>query len=299
MSAISTAPSAIAASSSGDSDRTKAALQNIINFIKSERFYVSIANQYKTINLTDTVLCSHAIDSDAIILGKDLAALFNTWNQLQSSDSDMIVEARIREMVTRIDLFKEELDRFQKDATNLNIVANQVMGELESVFQNLQNQLNQEKQQIQIVEASLATAVREMNHINEQLSGSSGFWEGFKTGISFGIYSGLRHQLSKQNELRSQYNSKLLELQRTSQQTKQDAAATRQLNCILSSVSVLDTCIVSLENRINTLIALTKQTEHNGDRIIGTDNKKVAQFFQDRFNNDMTALFKWQNVFLV
>lgn len=295
--ATSTEPRATTNSISADPDKTRAALQNIINFIESERSYVNITNQYKIINLADTMRASHTTYADARILGQDLAALFDIWNQLQPSDSDEAAEATIRKMVVQIDTSSKELDCLKQASSNLNVASNEVIGELENVSQNLQDKLTQEEQQIQSIKASLAATAQEINHINDQLSGSSGFWEGFKTGISLGIYSGLRDKLSKQKELQSQYNSQLLQLQRTSQQTRQDAETINQLNQVLSSVSVLDTCIVSLENTMNTLITLAQQTEHDGDRITGTENGKVAQFFRNKFNNDMTALLEWQNVF--
>ncbi len=281
---------------SADTDNTRAALQNISNFIRAEPSYVNITNQYN-ISLADTMTTSKTTYSDATTLGQELAALFATWNKLQLNDSDEAAEFTIRRMVVQIDTSSEELARLKQASNNLNVAANEVIGDLEPVSQQLHTKLDTEQRQIQSLQASLAATAQEINHIHDQLSGSSGFWDGFLTGITAGIYSGLRDKLSKQNALRSMYNSQLQQLQQTSQQTQRDIQTINQVSPALSSVNKLDASLVSLENSMQTLATLAQKTEHDGDRITGTENGKVAQFYYNRFNKDMTALLEWQNVF--
>ncbi|MCG8334233.1 MAG: hypothetical protein MJE63_06925 [Proteobacteria bacterium] len=281
---------------SADTDKTRAALQSILSFIEKEPSYVAITNRFD-INLADTFTACQKTYSDAKILGQDLADLFATWNQIQPRAPDVLAEILIRSMVLKIETTSEELDRLKQDSSKLNVAANEVIGDLSTVSRRLHAQLETEQEETRRLESELNATSNEINHINHELSGSSGFWQGFLTGITAGIYSGLRDKLSKQKALRSQYNCQLQQLNQKSLQTQQDIQTINQIDPALSSVNSLDTSIVALENTMQSLMALAKQTEHDGEHIIGQENGKVAEFYHKRFENDMNALLEWQNVF--
>ena len=281
---------------STDTNKTKAALQSIMNFIRAEPSYVNITNQYG-ISLAPTMTASQQTIAVSNTLGADLSSVFQTWNQLKPDQTDSTAEAIIRSMFVSIDAASEELASLKSASSNLNVAANGAISGLNALLKNLNTDIANQNNQITRYNNLIAANNVEINSINKKLSGSSGFLQGFLTGITLGIYSGLRDDLSTQKNDRTKNTNNRVLIQQAQAQTRHDINVINQINPALRNVETLDASIVSLENTMQTLEALVQKTEHDGERLVGTENGKVAEFYRHRFNKDMTALLQWQGVF--
>jgi len=275
--------------------KTREILFSINKFNSSEANYVNITNKHG-ISLTDLFNVSKTTYTSATALGFDLSAVFSNWDLILASSTDADAENNLRSMLVHLDSSLEELNKLKGNSANLNVKANDVMGKLQGLSTQLHNDYATQQGQINQCSANIVNTVNQINSINRQLSGSSGFWEGFKTGISLGIYSGLRDKLSEQKRLRDQYNNERNQLVSAQQQTQRDIVAISQIDPIVQHVTSLDSNVVALENIVLNLNELAKQTEHDGSKT-GSGNTKVAEYYKAHFGSDMSQLQLWKNVF--
>jgi hypothetical protein len=281
-----------------NTNKTKTALNSVLEFIRMEPSFANTARGYG-VDLSSTMTSSQKTYADATVLGLDLSSLFTTWNKLVPSMSDNQADIIIKSMLVEIDNSEEELIKLKASSILLNESVNSSIPALQTVSTTIHTQIITEDAEMVTLRANMNSAVAQINQINKELSGSSGFLQGFLTGITAGIYSGLRDRLSKEKSLRSSYAREYTQLQQTSIQTQNDQRVIPQIDSALRSVQSLYASIVSLENTMEALSTLAKNTEHDGTRIVGTENGKVAAFYHNRFNKDMTALLEWKNVFPV
>jgi hypothetical protein len=283
---------------STNTNNTKAALNSVLEFIKIEPSFASVASSYG-VDLSSTMSSSQETYADATALGADLSSLFTKWDELVPSLTDAQADIVIKMMLVEIDNSEEELVKLKASSTLLSEYVNSSIPALQTVSNNIHAQIITEQEEMVTLRANMNSTVSQINQINKELSGSSGFLEGFLTGITAGIYSGLRDKLNKAKSLRSSYAREYVKLQQTSNQKQNDQRVIPQIDSALRSVQSLYTSIVSLENTMEALSTLAKSTEHDGTLIVGTENGKVAAFYRNRFNKDMTALLEWKNVFPV
>lgn len=283
---------------STNTNKTKAALNSVLEFIRIEPSFTAMASKYG-VDLSNTMSSSNATYAGATVLGADLSLLFATWDELVTDLTDAEAEIVIKRMLVEIDNSDEELVKLKASSTLLSEYVNSSIPALQTVSNTIHAQIVAEKSEMITLRTNMTSTVNQINQINKELSGASGFLQGFLTGITVGIYSGLRGKLNKAKSLRSSYALEYTKLQQTSNQTQNDQRVIPQIDSALKSVQSLYTSIVSLENTMEALSTLAKSTEHDGTRIVGTENGKVAAFYRNRFNKDMTALFEWKNVFPV
>jgi len=283
---------------STDIKHTQEAISHILNFIKKEPSFASTAIKYK-VDLSKTLTLSQSVYANTCTLGSDLSSLFTTWDQLTADKTDDEAEVLIKILLVEIDNSEEELKKLKAVSSSLNESVNSAESALKNVASNIHNQITAEKKQMENLQVDIKNTADEINKINKELSGSSGFLEGFLTGISAGIYSGLRDKLSQAKSLRNTYANQYAQIQRTFSQTQYDEKTISQIDFELQLVSDLYSSVVSLENTLQALSVLAKSTEHDGSRIYRTENGKVAAFYRERFNKDMTQLLEWKNVFPV
>lgn len=281
---------------STNTNKTKTALNSVLEFIRIEPSFANTARRYG-VDLNSTMSSSQETYADAIALGADLSSLFVTWDELVPSLTDAQADILIKRMLVEIDNSEEELVKLKASSILLSEYVNSSIRALQIVSNTIHAQIITEQTQMVALRANMNSAVNQINQINKELSGSSGFLQWFLTGITAGIYSGLRDKLSKAKSLRSSYTREYTQLQQTAIQTQNDQRVIPQIDSALRLVQSLYASIVSLENTMEALSTLAKSTEHDGTRIVGTENGKVAAFYRNRFNKDMTALLEWKNVF--
>ena len=275
--------------------KTREILFSINKFNSSEANYINITSTHG-ISLTDLFNASKTTYISATALGFDLSGVFSNWSLILASSTDESAENNLRSMLVHLSSSIEELNKLKANSSNLNVKANDVMGKLQGLSKQLHNDFTTQQEQINQCNTNIVNTVNQINSINSQLSGSSGFWEGFKTGISLGIYSGLRDKLSQQKSLRDRYNNEKNQIQNAQQQTQRDIVAISQIDPIVQHVTSLDTNVVAIENIILNLNELAKKTEHDGSKT-GSGNKKVAEYYKEHFGVDMQQLLLWKNVF--
>lgn len=278
--------------------QTKAAVQAIHLFLAEAPKYIRAVQHYQIDLNTTYTKCN---DTYGLIesLNMDMGQVVQSWNNITSSPEDAIAELYIRALVTELDNAQDTLKRLQSSASDLKSNSTHVEAELNDKLKQLQAELKSENQQINQLNQEITEAVKNINKINDDLSGASGFWEGLKTGLTFGIYSGLRDKLKLQKSLYHDYKAKLAQRKSAYNTINSDAQAIQQVQPALNTATYLYNNLTPLQNTLNDLLELVKDTEHDGDKVISTTKMKVADFYRKYLNTKMQELLAWQDAFSV
>jgi len=271
------------------------ALRNIQALLQQRPNCNQIQQQYK-INFDIAFAQANKTACAASVLGSDIQETCATWTDITHGMPDEIAQMKIQVLAMGLQHSQEAVTQLKAEVNNLNMTSNDIIGELDNLSGELNNQISAEQAKINNLNQSLQGNAAQITSVQSQLSGSSGFWQGFLTGITAGIYSGLRDKLSHLRDLRNSYNSEIQQLQITSIQLTANCNTINQAKSLMSTFSGLYTGVVALENVLVSINALIAQTQHDGDKIITTNNEPVAKFFLARFGNDMNALLQWKNI---
>lgn len=278
--------------------QTQAVVKAIYHFLSDALTYIRAIQHYQ-IHI-DTTYEKAQQTYDRIEMFKvDLDQIVQDWGNLTSSSEDIIAELFIRRLLTDLDTAQNTLKHLQSAASDLKTNSSQVSTELSEKLKQLEAELTSEEQQIDQLNTQLTETGKNLNKIKAQLSGASGFWEGFKTGISFGAYSGLRDKLNQEKSLQHDYNVKLSQLKSASATIQSDTQAIRQVQPALKTCTDLYDNLAPLQNTLSELLEQAKETEHDGDKVVSATKMKVADFYAKKLDKKMQDLLAWQNAFSV
>jgi len=278
--------------------QTQAAIKAIHHFLSDAPTYIRAIQHYQ-INLVTTYEKAQQAYDGVEMFKDDLEQIVQDWSNLTSSSEDMIAELFIRSLVTDLDTAQDTLKQLQSVASDLKTNSTKVGTELSEKLKQLEAELTSAEQQIDQLNTQITETGKSLNKIKDQLSGASGFWEGFKTGISFGAYSGLRNKLSQEKSLQQDYSAKLSQLKSASSTIQSDVQAIKQVQPALSTCDYLYDNLAPLQNTLSELLEQVKETEHDGDKVVSATKMKVADFYAKKLDKKMQDLLAWPKAFSV
>jgi hypothetical protein len=219
-------------------------------------------------NLDNLAQLSNTTTVSANELGSNLKSLFKTWGKLQPSISDSAAQTFFLQLLTNITATSQATKAFRDSAVSLHIAA----------------------------EESSNNVANAVNNLTAQLSAAQAELDKLKTHIT-GINTQPTLNPDQQRDLFNQTQQKYLLMQKDFMETQADTYMLNKLQLSLSLVKGLDSNTVSFENIVLKISGLADQTEHDGTQSTGATNGRVAEFFRNRFNTEMTELLDWRGVF--
>lgn len=281
---------------STDTDNTRAALQNIRDFQSMLPVLTPAVNSLG-FNFGDVTNVSSQTTVSATVLGARLERLFIGWDRLQTAMADTEAELIFRGILVNITATCQATKAFRGDAISLQATAEALNGELGNAIQGLNSRLTAERQDLAQSDGRVVQSNAAIQSLQVQLSGSKGFWKGFEQGVTLGIYHPVDDNLNDQRNLYNQAVQAYQTAERDIEQIQANTHVLLQANQSLRLVVGLGGSTVSLENIVLTISGLAAETQHDGTQLTGTTNGRVAEFFRNRFNKDMTTLAAWRDVF--
>lgn len=130
------------------------------------------------------------------------------------------------------------------------------------------------------------------------MSGSEGFWQAVAEGATMGIYHPIEDDINQQRDLYRQAVEKRQTLIGDLTAIRANTDLLTHASQSLTLAEGLDDSTATLENIVLRISGLAAKTEHDDTQATEATNGKVAAFFRDRFNADMTELTSWRGVFL-
>jgi hypothetical protein len=249
------------------------------------------------LNFADLEHASQSTMVDAHLVGTDLDSLFPMWDKLQPGLPDQEAELTLRQLLVGIMAATKDVSSFRAAATSLQVTSETAIGQLSRAIAETKQRIQDEQNQLTQLATDMQNIQNRMTQLQQQLSGSDGFWQTVGEVLSAGIYHPIEDDLNEQRDLYRQAVEK-------HQRASSDLAAIKTNTELLSRASQsltlaegLDDSTVSLENVVLRISALAAKTEHDDTQITEATNGKVAAFYRDRFNADMTELTGWRGVF--
>jgi hypothetical protein len=234
---------------------------------------------------------------NAHLLGSDLDSLFSTWDMLKPDLPDPVAEAFLRRLLVSIMTTAKDVGSFRTAATSLQVTAETAIGQLNTAIGATKQRIQDEQSQVTQLETDMQNIQNQIAQLQQQMSSSDEFWKAFAEGLSLGIYHPIEDDINQQRNLYQQAVEKR-------QQARSDLVAIQANSDLLSQASQsltlaegLDDSTTTLENVMVRISGLAAKTEHDDTQATEATNGKVAAFFRNRFNADMTELAGWRGVF--
>lgn len=205
--------------------------------------------------------CTSALNQLTII-NSGILAFKNSWNQF------------IQNPVTNMaSVFEQGLAILQQEADTLIGTASSTKSKAENLSSTVSGQINTLKiaienynKQYQQAENDYNNAVNQYNDANSQLSGSSGFWNGFLTGITAGIYNKLKQEMDAANNARDNARASINAIQQILINSNNTHDALNSCKSTVNELNDLMNGLTDIQNGINTTATACKQgaqDEHN------------------------------------
>jgi hypothetical protein len=281
---------------STDIDKTKTALQNLRD---SATILPKLSASMNGLGLDFADLEKECQSTmvDAHLLGTDLESLFAVWDTLQPGLPDQVAELILRRLLISIMAATQDVSSFRATATSLQVTTEAAIGQLNTAIAATKQRIQDEQDQLTQLATDMQNIQNRMAQLQQEMSGSTGFWQAVGEALSGGAYHPIEDNLNEQRDLYRQAVDKR-------QSVINDLAAIQANTDLLSRASQslalaegLDDSTATLENVVLRISGLAAKTEHDDTQATEATNGKVAAFFRNRFNSDMTELATWRGVF--
>ena len=282
---------------STDTDNTRAALQNLQACAAIlPRLSASMSGLGLNLASLETE-CQSTIVS-AHLVGTSLESLFAMWDRLQPGIPDQIAELIFRQLLIGITATTQDVSAFRSTATSLQVTTEAAIGQLNSAIAVTNQRIQAEQHDLAQLQTDIQNIQARIASLQHELSGSTGFWQGFAEGLSLGIYHPIEDNINEQRNLYRQAVEKQQSVSRTLAAIQMNRELLSQAIQSLTVAEGLDESTVTLENVMLRISGLAAKTEHDDTQLTAATNGQVAAFFRNRFNADMTELAAWRGVFL-
>jgi hypothetical protein len=281
---------------STDSDNTRAALQNV-QTCATILPRLSAGMNGLGLDFASLETGCRSTMVNAHLLGTDLDSLFNLWDTLRPELPDQVAELILRRLLVGIMTTARDVSSFRATATSLQVTTETAIGQLNTAIAATKQHIQDEQNQVAQLETDMQNIQSRIAQLQQQMSGSDGFWQAFAEGLSMGIYHPIEDDLNEQRDLYRQAVEKRQSVCSDLTAIQSNTELLSQASQSLTLAEGLDDSTVTLENVVLRISGLAAKTEHDDTQATEATNGKVAAFFRNRFNADMTELAGWRGVF--
>ena len=160
----------------------------------------------------------------------------------------------------------------KSNAESLSAVVSAQISNLNVAIQNYNNQAQQSQ-------VDYNNALNDYNSANSQLSGSSGFWNGFLTGLTLGIDNRIKQEMNAATNAMNSAQASLNAAQQASANSNQTQFVLNSCVSSLNQLSNLLSGLTDLQNSINSVSSSCKQGAQDEKNAANANDPAVINVF--------------------
>ena len=205
--------------------------------------------------------CTNALNQLATV-NSIIITFKNRWSQFIQNpiiNIASVFEQDLTILQQEIDTLISTASSTKSNAENLSSTVGVQIDSLNIAIQNHNNQYQQ-------AQNNYNNAVNQYNDANSQLSGSQGFWTGFLTGITFGIFNKVKQQMDAANNAKNNAQASMNAIQQALANSNDTQSALNSCISTINELNGLMNGLTDLQNNVNITATACKQAaqdEHN------------------------------------
>lgn len=227
---------------------------------------------------------------------RQLIAVRDQWQQIMGG-TDERVSAAVHALLTELYDLSLYTQTMLSEAADIRV-------KLQDALQLVSLHLDDDQRKLAAAQGELAAAMQhrdqalaDLNAAKAELDGGEGFWNGFLTGISLGIYNPVKENIDKANAAVSAYNSACHNIQYQINALNQSQSELSQSRPTLQTLNALDPELAGYQNCLNAAQVAIGKAYTDEEHADTARSPGAVAYYQTCAGKDVDKLVVWIDAF--
>lgn len=222
------------------------------------------------------------------------------WDQLSTSGDlpgENILRANLLVLLARLTEVDRSASTLISDAGRVKVEAAELSGAVDRFIVSEINERNRLQAEIDSLHIQMQIEERAYREARDELEGSSGFLNGFLTGITFGIYNPIKQNMDRASQAISRINGNMATIRQNMNIMTRRQSEINEAKNVVSRLGIVDTDMANCQNATNQALVLLTDAVHSFERADAAERPQIFAAFVQAGAARMSRLRQWEQDF--